>query len=166
MITLIIASALLIAGSIIGSKTEGKNDAINGTDPEHWKDWLVRLITALPSVWLTIDYWFYRYLPDSEDFLYSPLFKSIIAGAFLIIGMGLIYAYFLNTTYNKYKGKPKDYLGMMPPASIYGNTATTDKIAHKWGIAKFMIKIELLGGIVFCFFFYAWTIHNILNPSI
>jgi hypothetical protein len=161
MITLIIASATLIVASVIGGKTEGKTDAIKGTDPEHWKDWLLRFIIALPSVWLTIDYGFYRGLPQSDNWFYSPMCKSLIAGIFLMVGMGMLYGFFLNTSYNKNKGKDPEFVGMP-----FKTTATTDKLAHKFGVAKYLTEMMFWGGAVFCFFYFAWTIHNILNQTV
>lgn len=172
MTLLIVVSTALIIASVIGGKLEGKHDALNGTDPQHWKDWLKRAAVAVPFSIVTILFLFYPFQPLSDSWFYTPQAKSLIALWFLLQGMALFYGFFLDTTHNKYKGKEPDYVGSSAPNydslkyMAYGNTAASDKLAHKWGVSKWLVEGKFWGGVASSFIYFAWIINCFMNTTI
>lgn len=152
MTTFIIISTAIFLLSVIAGAIEGRLDALYGTDPDHKKDFWLRVCIGLPFMILANRFILYRLLFSDGWWLYDKPFVAVVATIFMFVGCGLLYGYFLNITHNKNKNKPLDYIG---------NTAGLDKLARKLGIKNLNIMMPI-GGLMFVLFYYLWTFNAIL----
>lgn len=140
MTTFIIISSLIILATLIAGAIEGNHDATYGTDPDHKKDFGVRLIIGILVSF-----------PFNFAFL-SEWVVFLVASVFMLLALGFGYGLLLDISFNLKRGLPLTYIG---------NTALSDIEARK--IRKkgiWLLVVKLMGFAFSVFFYYAWIFHK------
>lgn len=149
MTTFITISILIFITTALLGAREGYLDAKNGTDPDHSKDFIGRVIigTLVSSIFNDIgtQILFRQNLTDWVDYAVYMVFQP----TFMFVSMGFLYGACLNIAYNLKKGNKVTYIG---------TTAETDKFVKKVGIDKATLAIFIAGALIFGFFYYSWIL--------
>lgn len=148
MKTLLIISALAFVLAMILGFAEGRHDAIKGTDPDHSKDFKFRLGIGSICAILIVRIWLWELVPFDDWWLYDRPFVSIIATLFMLSGLGFIYGFFLDITFNLAKGHQIDYIG---------KTAKSDQWARE--NKKPIVWMKLLAAAVSLVFYFGWVLN-------
>jgi hypothetical protein len=149
MIALIVVSAMVLIATCIFGTVEGIRDAKHGTDPDHSKDFYLRLVIGAFVSSLLVRILLFRLLPYGTDWLDSKAFICSLSILFILGGMGGLYGFFLDISHNKSKGKAINYVG---------ETADSDEWAKSKG-RKNWVWEKLGFGLMFSLFYFLWVIN-------
>jgi hypothetical protein len=151
MTVFIIISALIFIFTAFLGAREGYLDAKNGTDPDHSKDFIRRVVVGSIVCLLFNGITSLSLLRHNlTDWIACVLYLLVIP-MFMLVSMGFLYGACLNVAYNLKKNKPITHIG---------STAETDKFVTKAGIHKLTLVIFISGALLFGFIYYAWIFSN------